>query len=72
LQIGKFGVLIKRRTLAQGLAAIVLGLGVYYSILWSYSGVQHATYHVDKSIHWATFIKDCGKGVPLDAARRVH
>ena len=66
LQIGKFGILIKRRTLAQGLVAIALCILSYYVILYVSPFDPHSSYQVDENLKWASFIKECGKRVPAE------
>jgi hypothetical protein len=64
--------LIKRRTLANILAVIFLGLFIYYAYGYLYPEDPYASYQIDTSIKWSEFIRECGKAVPLEAARKVY
>ena len=52
LQIGNFGVLIKRRTLVKGLAMILAVAVCYYLAVYMNPQDGHQGYHIDESITW--------------------
>jgi len=72
LQIGNFGVLIKRRTLVKSLVFILVSSLCYYLALSSSSSDPHDGYQIDPKITWPSFIEDCGKRVSYDTARRNY
>lgn len=71
MKIGKFGILVKRRTLIKSSIIITLVTWVYY-IISSYSlsstpSLQHL--HID-NIKWTDFLRDCGKDAPMEKSFR--
>lgn len=55
VQVGKLGILIKRRMLVQGLVIIVLGVASYYLFAFYYANPYQAllSKHIDHSIMWS-------------------
>eukprot|EP00347_Sterkiella_histriomuscorum_P023465 403334541 len=69
--IGKFGIIIKRRTLAKTLLFLVMSFVAFY--LFKFNFLNHDrifnNYKVDTTISWNSFLTDCGKQLPIEQAR---
>jgi len=69
LQIGKLGIIIKRRTLAKSLVLILLMVIIYLFISHYNSSSYDDNFRPNRAINWNSYLADCGRAVPVDQAR---
>ncbi|CDW76028.1 UNKNOWN [Stylonychia lemnae] len=72
LSIGKFGIIIKRRTLVKSFVFLLLSSFIFYIFKHYYIDPlnDYDHFQFDENITWSSYLTDCGRHVQLEQARQ--